>query len=74
MIDVTEIKLRLYACAKINVQVRSGGDCLVMYMSLANLCKTVTLKKTENWFSRPIVSKELHNAPLEAFCNTFDLH
>ena len=38
------------------------------------LCKMAILKKTENWFSRPIIascgSNVLHNAPRGAFCNT----
>ena len=29
-----------------------------------NLCKTASLKKNKNWFSRPFI----------AFCNTFDHH
>ena len=40
--------------------------------------KTATLKKTENWFLRPIIascrSKVSQNAPRGAFCNTFNLH
>ena len=53
---------------------------------LANLCSCAgwfelcqaTLKKNENWFSRPIIakcrSKVLQNTPRGAFCKTFYLH
>ena len=50
----------------------------VSYIYSKTCLKQPLKKKTENWFSRPIIaycrSKVLQNAPKGEFCNTFDLH
>ena len=44
----------------------------IVTVVLLEVSKTATLKKTKNWFSRPVM--QVKSIAKGAFCNTFNLH
>ena len=47
---------------------------LIKVKSIAKCSPRPLKKKTKNWFSRLMQVKSIAEAPMGAFCNTFDLH